>query len=222
MQFKPTTHEVLKNFATINSNFYYSGEGKMTTVSPMKNILVEFDTKDDLPEFGIYDLSEFLSVLSLYRDPDLKFSEDYVGISWGDRKSTVVRFHFASKNILTVSDRSIDVEDFAVSLDITKDLITDTLKSAAVLQLNDIRLKSDGITTTFGVIDKANGNKNSHLTVIENTEQGPAYEYYFKPENLKMIPGDYNLSISADGIARFQSKLGPDSENITYWIATEK
>jgi hypothetical protein len=215
MNLSKKTLEVLKNFATINSNFYYSGEGMIKTVSPMKNILANSTIEEDLPEFGIYDLSEFLSVLSLYRSPCLNFFEDYVDISWEDKRNTVVRFHFAAKNILTVSDKTIDIEDFFVSLKLPKDLLSDTVKSAAVLQLSDIVLKSDGITTTFGVIDKKDGNKNSHLTILDEADSTTEYEFYFKYENLKMIPNDYTLSISKEGIAKFES------ENVTYWVATE-
>jgi hypothetical protein len=215
MTLSKKTLEVLKNFATINSNFYYSGEGKIKTISPMKNILADSVIEEDLPEFGIYDLSEFLSVLSLYRTPCLDFSEDYIDISWEEKANTAVRFHFAAKNILTVSDKTIDIEDFFVSIKLPKDLLSDTVKSAAVLQLSDIVLKSDGITTTFGVIDKKDGNKNSHLTVIDNVDSTTEYEFYFKYENLKMIPNDYTLSISKEGIAKFES------EDVTYWVATE-
>jgi hypothetical protein len=215
MTLSKKTLEVLKNFATINSNFYYSGEGKIKTISPMKNILADSVIEEDLPEFGIYDLSEFLSVLSLYRSPCLDFSEDYIDISWEEKANTAVRFHFAAKNILTVSDKTIDIEDFFVSIKLPKDLLSDTVKSAAVLQLSDIVLKSDGITTTFGVIDKKDGNKNSHLTVIDNVDSTTEYEFYFKYENLKMIPNDYTLSISKEGIAKFES------EDVTYWVATE-
>jgi hypothetical protein len=215
MNLSKKTLEVLKNFATINSNFYYSGEGKIKTISPMKNILADSVIEEDLPEFGIYDLSEFLSVLSLYRSPCLDFSEDYIDISWEEKANTAVRFHFAAKNILTVSDKTIDIEDFFVSIKLPKDLLSDTVKSAAVLQLSDIVLKSDGITTTFGVIDKKDGNKNSHLTVIDNVDSTTEYEFYFKYENLKMIPNDYTLSISKEGIAKFES------EDVTYWVATE-
>ena len=215
MNLSKKTLEVLKNFATINSNFYYSGEGTIKTISPMKNILANSTIEEDLPEFGIYDLSEFLSVLSLYRSPCLDFSENYVDISWKDKVNTAVRFHFAAKNILTVSDKTITINDFFVSIKLPKDMLSDTVKSAAVLQLSDIVLKSDGITTTFGVIDKKDGNKNSHLTVIDNADPTTEYEFYFKYENLKMIPNDYTLSISTAGIAKFES------EDVTYWVATE-
>jgi hypothetical protein len=184
----------------------------------MKNILANSVIDEDLPEFGIYDLSEFLSVLSLYRSPCLDFSEDYVDISWEDKENTVVRFHFAVKNILTVSDKTIDEDDldfFVKNLKLQKDVLSDAVKSAAVLQLSDIVLKCDGITTTFGVVDKKSGNKNTHLTVIDNVDSLFEFEYYFKYENLKMIPNDYTLSISNNGIAMF------DSNGVTYWVATE-
>jgi hypothetical protein len=40
----------------------------------------------------------------------------------------------------------------------------------------------------------------------------------FKTENLKMIPGDYEVSISSTGISNFKNK----NVKIQYWIATEQ
>ena len=215
MQLSKTTLEMLKNFSTINSNFYTSGGKVIKTISPMKNILAKSDIEEDLPEFGIYDLSEFLSTISLYSDPVLDFFPDYVDISWPTKSNTKVRFHFAVKEILTTYDKDVDINDFDTSVKLTKELLSDTLRSGAVLQLSDIVLKSDGVTTTFGVLDKKDGNQNSHLSIVADAEVGSDYEFFFKTENLKMIPIDYMLSLSNQGVAKFES------ENVTYWVATE-
>jgi hypothetical protein len=215
MQLSKTTLEMLKNFSTINSNFYTSGGKVIKTISPMKNILAKSDIEEDLPEFGIYDLSEFLSTISLYSDPVLDFFLDYVDISWPTKSNTKVRFHFAVKEILTTYDKDVDINDFDTSVKLTKELLSDTLRSGAVLQLSDIVLKSDGVTTTFGVLDKKDGNQNSHLSIVADAEVGSSYEFFFKTENLKMIPTDYMLSISNHGVAKFESKT------VTYWVATE-
>jgi hypothetical protein len=215
MKLTKKTLDVLKNFSTINSNFYAAGGPLIKTISPMQNILAESVIDQELPEFGIYDLSEFLSVLSLYEDPDLQFSADWVDISWPSKSGTSVRFHFASKRILTISDKSIDISDFTVSVDLPKTLLADTIRSGAVLQLSDIVLKSDGNRTTFGIVDKKDGNKNTHLTSIPDAPESVPYEIYFKRENLKMVADNYVLSVSPQGISKFTS------DNIVYWVAME-
>ena len=41
--------------------------------------------------------------------------------------------------------------------------------------------------------------------------------FYFKVENLKMISGDYDVSVSSKSISHFKNKKLP----IEYWIALE-
>jgi hypothetical protein len=46
---------------------------------------------------------------------------------------------------------------------------------------------------------------------------GKKYIMLFKTENMKMIPGTYDVSISFKGIANFKNK----EKNLQYWVATE-
>ena len=84
MQVSNETIEVLKNFAGINPNIVISPGQKLKTISEAKNIMAEADITEDFPqEFGIYDLNEFLSVLSLVDNPQLDFDENFVKVTNG-------------------------------------------------------------------------------------------------------------------------------------------
>ena len=79
MKLSNETVSVLKNFSTINQNLVIKSGSTITTMSAMKNIVAKADVKEDFPQdFAIYDLNEFLSVISLFTNPELEFKDDFV------------------------------------------------------------------------------------------------------------------------------------------------
>ena len=74
MKISDTTKSVLKNFADINQNLLVQPGQELKTISTMKNILAKAKIEEEFTsEFGIYDLSEFLGVLSLFKRPTFSF-----------------------------------------------------------------------------------------------------------------------------------------------------
>ena len=66
MKLSNKTLEVLKNFSNINQNILIEEGNVVRTISTMKNILGSATITESFPiEFGIYDLNEFLGVMSL-------------------------------------------------------------------------------------------------------------------------------------------------------------
>jgi len=86
MKISQQTLSILKNFATINGNILVRAGSNLSTISPQKNILANANVAESFPlEFAIYDLSQFLSAVSLFEDADFDFAEKYVTISSGRR-----------------------------------------------------------------------------------------------------------------------------------------
>ena len=86
MKLSDATLDVLKNFSTVNQNILEKEGSKLRTMSTMKNILAEAEVTEAFPQdFGIYDLNEFLGVLTLVKDADLDFSRDKFGNLTGSR-----------------------------------------------------------------------------------------------------------------------------------------
>ena len=76
MKLSNDTREVLKNFSTINQNLLVKNGNVINTMSAMKNIVSRATIPDTFnQEFAIYDLNEFLSALSLFKDPSMAFDE---------------------------------------------------------------------------------------------------------------------------------------------------
>ena len=70
-----TTLDVLKNFSTINSSIVFRQGSTVRTISNAENILAKFTGEEVFPtDFAIYDLSQFLSGISLFDNPSLEFT----------------------------------------------------------------------------------------------------------------------------------------------------
>ena len=64
MKLSNETREILKNYATINSNLLVNQGNKIATMSQMKNIVSIATLPDKFEtEFAIYDLNEWLSAM---------------------------------------------------------------------------------------------------------------------------------------------------------------
>ena len=71
MKLSNETRDVLKNFASINSNIVFNGGNEIKTMSEAKNIMSTATVAETFPDnlLGIYDLNEFLGVMSMF-DPN--------------------------------------------------------------------------------------------------------------------------------------------------------
>ena len=106
MKLSEQTVNILKNFSTINQNILVKEGSQLRTMSTMKNILAEAEVTEAFPQdFGIYDLNEFLGVLTLVKDVQVDFnSEKFAHLTGG---STKIKYFFITKLILVlISERS--------------------------------------------------------------------------------------------------------------------
>ena len=219
MKLSNETMTVLKNFSTINSGLFFKAGKKISTVSQSKTILAEATVAEDFPiDFGIYDLNNFLSVLSMSKDaPEIDFDEKHVLVkSLGGRGK--LKYRVTDKTmIVTPPDKTVNLPSIDVSFELTSQDYEWIMKSANVLQLPNIAiLKKDG-KLCITAFDASNDSAHDNSIDIGDIE-GDDFRYVFKTDNLKMIPGIYQVQISAKGIAHFKNV----KDAIEYWVATEK
>jgi hypothetical protein len=218
MKLSTDTLSVLKNFASINQGIMFKKGKTLRTVSAQKNVMAEATISDEFPtDFGVYDLNNFLSVLSLHKDdPSLDFQDNNVIIS-GLQGRSKIKYRFCSPNsIVAAPDKAIEMPEPEISLTLSQEDFDWILKASAVLSSPFIAIESDGqkvFVTTFDPQNDA-----AHTESLEIADgKGKNYKMLFKVENLKMISGSYDVKISSKGISNFKHK----SLNLQYWIATE-
>ena len=213
MKLSKDTLSLFKNFASINSNLIIKAGNKLTTISSGRNIMAETIVGEQFPtEFGIYDLNEFLGAMSLFENPELEFSEKYVTIKEGKNS---VRYFAANQSVLTVVPNIKQFPTPDIEFDLTSQMLTQIQRVASIHKVSDISVVGDGETVNINVGDKSNPTGSSFDSEIGVTDK--SFKVKFKVENLKMMTGDYRVSIGAKKMSRFQAT----NQQLTYYVAIE-
>ena len=212
MKLSKETVALFKNFAGINSNLLLKNGNKLATISAQKNVMADATVGETFPDFAIYDLNEFLGAMSLFEDPELTFQDKHVSISQG---SMQIKFFAADPTVLTAPQKAITFPTAEINFDISADKLSMIQRTASVLRAADVSIVGDGSTITIVVGDKKNATGNSFSEPVGSTDK--TFKVNLKVENLKMLPGDYNVSISSKKISRFKST----SSDLVYYVAVE-
>jgi hypothetical protein len=215
MKLSEKTLNILKNFSSINQSILFKQGNKIRTISVMKNILAEAVVSEEFPkDFGIYDLNEFLNGLSLYKNPDLDFTND--GFILMKDETMRSKYFFADPNvIITPPEKGITIPSEDVSFTLDTQQLNTILKAASVYQLPDLCVVGEAGVVKLVVTDKKNDTSNDVSMVVGETED--SFSFNFKVENIKIIPGTYEVVISRKLISQFSSK----NYDLQYYIALE-
>lgn len=214
MKLSKETVTLLKNFASINNNILLKPGTSIGTINGIKSVVATADITEIIPsEFGIYDLNEFLAVLSVFTDPDIEFEDKYVSIKQG--KNTI-KFYGAAEDVLTVPKKEIQFPSADVEFELTEAQLDMIRKTASVLKAEDVSFVGNGKAISIVVGDKKNNTANVYEVELAPTKK--KFKINLKVELLKVLGNDYDVSISSRKISRFTSK-GPSK--LVYFIATE-
>ena len=213
MKLSNGTINVLKNFSTINQNLVIKEGSDISTMSAMKNIVAKAKVEEDFTkEFAIYDLNEFLSALSLFGTPDLDFQDDYVVITEeGSAKS--LKYWYSDPSVVTTPTKDITMPSNEVKFDFSSDSLAEITKAASVIGAPDMVLEKGKLRVT----DKKNTTANDYATELDVPDSDVDYKFWFKVENLKLLPGSYSVEVSSKNISRFSNS----NVDVSYFIALE-
>ena len=215
MKLSDKTISVLKNFSSINQSILFKEGSKLRTISVMKNILAEATVTEEFSrDFGIYDLNQFLNGLSLHQSPELDFTNSgYVVIREGAMRSN---YFFSDPNVIvTPPEKAIELPSEDVCFELSTDQLEKLLKASAVYQLPDLSAVGENGVVKLVVRDKKNDTSNDFAIVVGETDA--EFSFNFKVENIKVLPGTYEVVVSQKLLSRFTSK----NHDLTYYIALE-
>jgi hypothetical protein len=213
MKLSKETVGIFKNFAGINSNLLLKQGNKVATISSQKNVMSDTVVTESFPsDFGIYDLNEFLGAMSLFDDPELDFSEKFVTIK---ENGSSIKYFAADPSVLTAPQKAITFPDADIEFTLTSTMLNMIQKTASVLRATDLQIVGDSGKMSIQVGDKKNSTGNTYNAQVGSTEK--EFKVNLKVENLKMLPGDYLVSISSKKISRFKAT----SSDLVYYVAVE-
>lgn len=218
MNLSNETLAILKNFASIQPNVVFRAGQELKTIAEAKNIVAKATIAETIPQdFGIYDLNDFLSSMSLFSNPSFAFSADGKSSTLAEGKSSLTYF-FSDESSLTYPQKDVAMPPIDVTFTLTSDVLNALRKATSLLSVSTVSVEDQGAGIVVRVKDPKNSTSNSYGTEVEGNPNGHTFKFHFDIGNFKILPGDYDVSISGKLISHFKHKTLP----IEYWIALEK
>lgn len=212
MKFSEKTLTVLKSFTSINKSIQFKPGNVIKTITPEKTLIAMATIPDEIPSDAcVYDMSRFLSILSLYDDADVAFHDKYFIISEGKRRTKYV---YADISMIHVPpEKDIHIPDADVTVNVKWDDLQSVQKAAGVLQFNEVAFVGvDGICY-LKAIDSSNDGADDYGIEVGTTED--TFKIIIKTDNLKLLPQDYVVTLCSAGISEFRGELA------TYFVAID-
>lgn len=214
MKLSKETLSLIENFSTINGSLLIKPGSKITTISESKNVVGDVSVSENFPvEFGIYDLKEFLGVVSLFTNPSLEFNDKYVLVS--DEGKSQVKYFAAGEGVVKAAPTTVKFPSADVEFELSTAQLAMIKRTSSVLKANDLSIVGADGQLKLVVADKKNDSSNAYEVVIGETDH--EFKANLQIDNLKMLPGDYEVAISKKKISRFVNK----GSDLTYFIAIE-
>lgn len=219
MELSENTLSLLKNFSGINQNILIRAGNTIKTITEARNVLASAEIIETFPnDVGIYDLNEFIGVLSLVDSPNLQFEDEYVKISDACGRSRV-KYFFSAEETLTAPQKDINMPDPEVTFTLDNDTLNKIKKAAGALGHTEVAISGKNGVLNLSVIDTNNVTSNIFsIDVDGNYPENATFKFILNISNIKIIPGDYDVKISSKLISEFINKSVP----VKYWIALEK
>lgn len=213
MKIDQTTINVLKNFSTINPSIIIKEGNVLETVSSTKTIKATATVPTTFPRrFAVYTLTKLISSLSLFEDPDVLFGDNSLTITDGVR--SVQLTYSDESTIIKVPERNLVLPSVDVSVDITNDSMKMIEKALGILSVPEIIIT--GIDGKIYLQAANSSNPSGDFYSIQIGESPSNFKAIYKPENIKMLPGDYKVEISKKYVSRFYNN------DVEYFIAVEQ
>lgn len=219
MELNDGTLQILKNLSGINQNIMIRSGNVLRTISEARNVLARADVTNEFPvDFGIYDLNEFIGVLSLVDNPKLNFNEEFVTISDSVGRSKI-KYFYSAEDILTTSEKDIIMPDAEVKFELDNSTLDKIKRAASTLGHDEVSIRPGNGAVTLAVVDNKNSTSNTFdIDIPGSYPDGVDFNFILGISNLKIIPGNYEVAISSKLISQFSHK----EMNVKYWIALEK
>ena len=219
MKLSRHTLNMLKNFSDINMSIEIKKGNILRTVSVQKNILAQAELEEDFPQdFAIYELNRFLGAVSLFNDPEFRFNGSSANI--GTNTHSVDYVYCDPSMIVTPPEKNITFPEPEVKFTLSQDALSQIMKASNVLGTPEIAVEggpAPADSIRIKALDVNNDSTDTFKIVLEESYSGDKFRFVFKTENMKMVPGNYDVEISSKGISHWELQ----GQKLQYWIATE-
>lgn len=214
MRLSKETIDILKNFASINMSLLFREGKKLKTVDASKAVMAVANISETIPrEFAIYDLNQLIGLMSMFKEPELKFGDKSLRIQ--DLSDSASFVYAAKEAIVSAPDKEVNFPGAEIEFSLNGDTLIRALRAASILAVTHVAIIGKDGKTYLAALDANNNSSHMWETVVGKSDTN--YRMIFRLDNLKVLPRDYNVVISSKGISKFSSTTG----DVVYYIATE-
>ena len=195
------------------------GGNVLKTMSIAKNIVSRAEIEETFPNtFGIYDLSEFLSVLSLVDRPSITFGDHFCTVSDGSGLSSI-KYFYSDPEMLSSPKKDIVMPECEVKFLLTNETLSKIKRASSALGYETISIRPSGNAIEINVVDSNDKTSNSFSVTVEGSfPEGTDFNFIMGVPNMKLLGEDYEVAISTKLISHFRST----TSQTQYFIALEK
>lgn len=213
MKFSQRTIQVLRNFSSINPSLIFKPGTAIATISPSKTVMARATVDTEFPSsFAIYDLAQFLGAVSMFEDPELNPTKDAMEIVRGTEK---LRYKFSEPSLIYAApEKEVRLPTHDVEFELKNEILTRTQKALSVIGAPEIAVTGDGQSIYLEALNTKNSGDSAYRVNVGTTDKN--FRFIFLAENMKLLPGDYNVAISSKGLSHFKG------EDVEYWVAVEQ
>jgi len=212
MKLSSRTVQILKNFSQINQSIQINPGSVIRTWTPNKTLMSRASVEEDFPQtFCIFDLSKFLSVLSLFEEPELTFNSKFVTISSGRQH---VNYTYCDPSHISIPpDKNLVIPEPYVEFTIEQQTMQSIMRAASILQSPELTVHGDGVELSLNAMNSKDPTADNFKVVIGTTTEN--LNLVFKVDNMKLMAGNYQCKASGMNIGHFVG------DGIEYWVAAE-
>ena len=135
---------------------------------------------------------------------------------------TALKYWYSDPSVVTTPQKEVTMPECEITFTLESELLSDVQKAAAVIGAPDMVLEGMDLgTAVIKVTDKKNTTANDYAVQVDVNSEDPdknvPYKFWYKVENLKLLPGTYDVEVSSAKI----SFLKNTNVDISYFIALE-
>ena len=208
MKLSKTTLATLKNFSTINQSIVIKPGNILETISNVKDIYARSSIEETFDkQVCIYDLNEFLGVVSLFEDPDLELGDESLTLKQG--KITQKYFYADPTVVTSPPDNGVTLPSEELHTNLDRNTLSMIIRACSINNATDLTFSNKGILAHDKSIPSSN------VFSVDIPETSDVYELSISVDKLKMVPDDYKIAICTKGLVKFEGNY------ITYYVALQ-
>jgi len=198
MKLSKKTLLILDNFSKINNSMIFQKGKEQRVNTNNKTIFGDVEFDEEFPvEFGIWDLKQLLSVISLFTDPEIDFEKEKLVIKEGKRK---VNYLYSDIGLIKFFKNKVTLPNVDIQFNLSKDTLTQLHKVAKVFNGEYIAVVGDKEKIYLQTINPKNDQQSSGSFEVGETDK--EFRMVISMDRLIWVDGEYVVKISKEGIAK--------------------